>query len=92
MGKIISQVRNKKQFINQIVSDGVSVTVLYDQPKRETVPPSNEQIRQRLSAGEFSYILGIDPGMRTWNAAVRYNYNTGEEVIFEKKKNSLFMN
>lgn len=84
MDKINELVKNKKRFVHQIVSDGVSVTVLYDRPIREAVPPDDNEIRRLYEAGAFAYELGMDPGMRTWNATVRYDLNTGEEVIFRK--------
>lgn len=87
MDKINSQVRNKKRFVHQIVSDGVSVTVLYDRPEQAVALIDDEEIRRRHEAGEFDYELGIDPGMRTWNAAVRYCFKTNEEVTFEKNCN-----
>lgn len=84
MDKIKDLVKDKKQFGHQIVSDGVSVTILYDRVQQETVQIDDDEIRRRYNAGEFAYELGIDPGMRTWNAAVRYDFRTGEEVIFKK--------
>lgn len=37
-------------------------------------------VKQLYENGEFVYELGIDPGMKTWNATVRRNIATGKEV------------
>lgn len=84
MGKINRQVKYKKRFGKQIVTDGVSASVLYHQPKQEKAPIDDEQVKRKLVAGEIPIELSIDPGMRTWNAAVRYNFITHEEVIVDK--------
>lgn len=78
--KIVKMVKGKKAFDHQIVSDGVSVTVLYLKPIRPEPKISNEELVRRLAAGEFVYEAGVDPGMRTWNATVRRNVFTGGEV------------
>ena len=80
MDKINKLVNGKKQFERQILSDGVSATVLYLRQNRAEQPVPREEILRRYAAGEFTYELGIDPGMRTWNATVRRNCFTGEEV------------
>lgn len=53
---------------------------MYKRPKEEATPLSDEEIQQMWLA----YELGIDPGMGTWNATVRRNLLTGEEVTFKK--------
>lgn len=83
--KIDSQVNFKKDFAFQLMSDGVSVSVLYERPVGPTAALDDDEIRKMWLAGEFSYELGIDPGMRTWNATVRRDLRNGEEVIFEKQ-------
>lgn len=45
----------------------------------------NQELLQRYLAGEFFYELGIDPGERTYNATVRRDTRTGEEVSFQRK-------
>lgn len=84
MDKINSLANKHQTFNRQIYSDGVSASVSFKQPKAEDLDHeelSDEQIRGMWQRGEFSYELGIDPGMRTWNAAVRRDWLTGEEVI-----------
>lgn len=70
----------KKQFDHQIVSDGVSATVLYLKADRPKPSVSKQEVLRRYFSGWYSYLLGIDPGMRTWNATVRKCLRTGEEV------------
>lgn len=73
-------VRGRKVFDKQIVSDGVSSTVLYLKPTAEKQPISNEEVLDMYFGGMFYYILGVDPGERTYNATVQKNINTHEEV------------
>lgn len=80
LDKITKMVHGKKTFDFQILSDGVSVTMLFTKPKTPEVPVSKEEVLAQYHAGVFFYELGIDPGMRTWNATVRRNIKTGEEV------------
>lgn len=84
--KISAMVKGKKQFNLQIVTDGVSATVIYRRPKRAKPASMKETVRWLLSLGFFYYILGIDPGMRTFNATVRRDLRTGEEVCECNKK------
>lgn len=73
--------KRKKQFHYSIVTDGVSVSILYEKKiiDSEAVLSKEEIIRRYLN-GEFVYELGIDPGMKTWNATVRRTIATGKEV------------
>lgn len=80
LDKIMKMVNGKKTFDHQIVSDGVSATVCYFKPNQPEPVILNDELLRRYDAGEFWYELGIDPGMRTWNATVRRDYFTGEEV------------
>lgn len=47
---------------------------------QQTPEQRDEEIRRKYVNGEFDVELGIDPGMRTWNATVRYDLRTGIEV------------
>lgn len=78
--KIERMVHGRKVFDNQIVSDGVSATVLYLKPTIPKVPISDEEVLEMYNGGIFYHILGIDPGERTYNATVRKNISTEEEV------------
>lgn len=78
---IVKMVKNKKMFAHQIVSDGVSVSVIYKRPDQPEPEIPKEEVRRRFELGNFWYLLGIDPGMRTYNATVRRCLRTGEEVI-----------
>lgn len=78
--KIVKMVKAKKAFDHQIVTDGVSATVCYLKPDRPEPVVSKDELLRRYESGEFWYELGIDPGMRTWNATVRRDCSSGEEV------------
>lgn len=78
--KITRMVNGKKVFGNSIITDGVAATVLYDRPANPEPPISKAEVLRQLMADSFHYIIGIDPGMRTFNATVRMDLRTGEEV------------
>lgn len=81
--KIDRILKGNKRFHKHIVSDGVAVSILYEVPARELEPLVNDGIiRKRYQEGFYIYELGIDPGMKTWNATVRRNIHSGKEVIF----------
>lgn len=82
MLKIRRMGKSKKEFRFRFLSDGVSVSLQYDREKSESQPIDLEAIRQKLRDCFFWYILGIDPGMKTWNATVRRTCQTGKEVNF----------
>lgn len=75
--------KRHKQFHSFIVTDSVSASVLY---KKKTVPPTDqtEQILRDLQMGLIIYELGIDPGLKTWNATVRRTVppRTNKEVCY----------
>jgi hypothetical protein len=80
MNKIGKWVNFKKDFNEMICSDGVSVSIMYDKPK---VPPpvlSDQELLAEYRAKKFKYELGNDPAERTWNATVRRDLATKEEV------------
>lgn len=79
--KINGLVHNKREFNCQIVSDGVSATIVYKKPKATCIELSDEEVLEMYTSGQFPYELGIDPGERTYNATVRRCTITGEEVI-----------
>lgn len=83
MEKIKRLVKYKKEFGHSIVTDGVSCSILYEQPEQQAAETDDQEVLRRYQAGEFFYELGIDPGMRTWCAAVQRNIRTSEVVIFE---------
>ncbi|XP_055323050.1 uncharacterized protein LOC129578450 isoform X1 [Sitodiplosis mosellana] len=82
MDEIIKLVKNKKEFGDSIISDGVSASVLFKLPKQsKTVADEEEaETKRKYFANEFAYALGIDPGMRTFIASVRLDLKTGEET------------
>lgn len=81
MDKIHRILKSNKEFHYQIVSDGVSVSILYKVPKRVLQEMQNDHIvKKRYFEGFYVYEIGIDPGMKTWLAVVRRHINTGKEV------------
>ncbi|XP_031634573.1 uncharacterized protein LOC116347906 [Contarinia nasturtii] len=75
--KINRILKKKKEFHFTIVSNGESVSVLYKLSKHHLQRLLDDDIvRKRYLDGTFVYELGIDPGMKTWNATV----NTRKEV------------
>lgn len=79
---VINRVLKKnKEFHYTIVSNGVSVSILYRMKKEDLKCLLDDGIiRKRYLEGKFVYELGIDPGMKTWNATVRRTIKTGKEV------------
>lgn len=70
-----------KEFQYSIVCDGVSASILYKVPKNVLEQlESDDIIKKRYEDGHYHYELGIDPGMRTWNATVRRHIASGKEV------------
>lgn len=84
IAKIFRLGKRKKQFHYTIVKDGVGVSILYEKKKAgdsQFQPQmTREQIIDAYLNGHFIYELGIDPGMKTWNATVRRTIATGKEV------------
>lgn len=81
MEKINRILKTNKEFHYQIVSDGLSASILYKVPKRVLEQMLNDRIvKERYYSGLYMYELGIDPGMKTWLAVVRRYINTGKEV------------
>lgn len=72
--------RLKKQFRFMILSDGVSVSILYTKLRRDSKPMDESEIIRKYLNGDFVYELGIDPGMKTWNATTRRTIETGKEA------------
>lgn len=80
--KIVRMATRQKQFHYEIVTDGKSVSILYERKKGAGTGATmtKEEIIQKYLRGEFIYEVGIDPGMKTWNASVRRTIATGKEV------------
>lgn len=77
----INRLLKTKEFHFHIVSDGISVSILYKVPKRLIQALSNDDlVKKRYMDGFYVYELGIDPGMKTWLAVVRRYIDTGKEV------------
>lgn len=76
----ISKIGKAKEFDYAIVTDSVACSLCYMQPERAPADFSNEQIDDMYENGEFEFVLGMDPGVRTWNATVRKHIQSGVEV------------
>lgn len=73
-----------KRFHYLVRSDGVSISILYEVPKNTLEQLENDElVRKRYDDGLYVYELGIDPGMKTWNATVRRHIDSGKEVRYE---------
>lgn len=80
MAEINRLKKPNQQFHHMIVLDSVSASVLYRTPKCENTGFNKQIIKQKLEDNEYKYIIGIDPGMKTYLAGVRRNIATGVEV------------
>lgn len=69
-----------KTFDLTIMTDSVSVSLIYVKANRPLDQIDLEKIRRMYANFEFVYELGVDPGVRTWNATVRRRIDTGTEV------------
>lgn len=76
----ISKVGNRKEFDFAIVTDSVAVSLCYVKPERPLIEFTNEQINDMYENNQFTFVLGMDPGVRTWNATVRKHIQSGVEV------------
>ncbi|XP_031636640.1 uncharacterized protein LOC116349379 [Contarinia nasturtii] len=78
--KVQQLVHFKKYFDFQICSDGVSVSMMYKKPKLPPLEISDAEIMKMYKGNKLKYAIGCDPGMKTWNASVRRDLDTKEEV------------
>lgn len=80
--KMARLVHFKQAFNYQICSDGVSASIMFNEPKHPPVEPDDSEVLKMYRSNRFVYELGVDPGERTYNATVRRCIATGEEVKF----------
>lgn len=81
MQEINKVLKANKEFHCQVLCDGVSASILYKVKK--TVLEQLEKddlVQKQYHDGGFMYVLGIDPGLKTWNATVRRHIQSGKEV------------
>lgn len=79
--KIHRFVKKKAVFHCAIVTDGVGVSILYERSEGATKQQmTRAEIVRKYLNGEFVFELGVDPGLKTWNATVRKTIATGKEV------------
>jgi len=74
-------VKGKYEFWFEIITDGVSATALFLRPSKMQAAISDDELFERYMHDEFEYEISIDPGMRTYIAALQRNIKTQEEVI-----------
>lgn len=77
----INRILKTNKTFAHIVSDGVSVSIVYKVPKRVVENMEADGIvKKKFNEGHYVYEIGIDPGMKTWLAVVRRHISTGKEV------------
>lgn len=76
----IKSMGKQKKFHYQFLSDSVSVSLVYIKNKSTTDANIEQQISNDFNTNKIIYELGIDPGMKTWNATVRRTISTNKEV------------
>lgn len=81
MEKINRVLKANKQFHYQIMCNGVSASILYT-VKKKTIVQNDDLVRKRYDEGFYVYELGLDPGMKCWNATVRRTIKSGKEVRY----------
>lgn len=79
MDKIRRNGKHAKSFYGQIVTDGVSASVIYEREKRSTFF-CRIMILASYLQGLYLNVIGIDPGDKTWLAGVRRHIWTRAEV------------
>lgn len=80
MDKINQIGGNNKQFDCSIVTNSVSVSINYIKLNCESNEIGLEQIKEMYDKCEFVFELGIDPGIKTFNATVRRRIENQTEV------------
>lgn len=79
--KINRILKVNKTFHYHVVSDGVSMSILYKVRNRVLDQLLTDGvIKHRYEDGFYVYELAIDPNMKTWMAVVRRDIQTGKEV------------
>lgn len=80
MDKIRRNGKRAKGFYGQIVTDGVSASVIYVRQRQTTIFFCLLMIIAKWSKGHFVNVIGIDPGDKTWLAGVRRHIRSRVEV------------
>lgn len=81
--KRIAKKNKRKHFHFQILTDSVSASLLFKKPKQNNIidhEAVKSMIRAKYGEGYYVYEIGIDPGDKTYIAAVIRNIRTGVEV------------
>lgn len=72
--------RNKHEFRFHMLSDGVSVCLQYDKPRRDEQLSQDAVIKELFEQDLVDNEIGIDVNMRTYMAVVRRNVRNDAEV------------
>lgn len=78
-----------KTFDCTIMTNSDSVSLIFVKANRALDQIDLAKIRRMYENFEFVYELGVDPGVRTWNATVRRRIDTGSEVC-ESEMNTFY--
>lgn len=76
----IKKIGRKKIFDHAIVTDSMSASLQFLEKQRDTEEKSDEDVAKAWEEGEFEFGLGMDTGVRTWNAIDRLHFKTLSEV------------
>lgn len=76
----IERIGKGKDFDCAVVTDSVAVSLCFVKPERPSIEYTDDQIRYMYENKWFTFVLGMDPGVRTWNATVRKHIESGVEV------------
>lgn len=90
MDKIRRNGNHAKQFYGQIVTDGISASVIYEKRPRQSTFSCLIMIVAAFFRGLFLNVIGVDPGDKTWIAGVRRNIWTRVEVSSANQFENLF--
>lgn len=91
MDKIRKNGKQHKMFYGQIVTDSVSASVIYERGARAILYCMFSMIMAWFN-NQYKNVIGIDPGDKTWMAAVRRNIQSRVEVSNVKQfQNVLYL-
>lgn len=76
----INAIGKQRTFDFAIVTDSVDASLCFVKPQSDSVKFTDEQIADMYDNNSFDFVLGMDPGVRTWNATVRKHIQSGVEV------------
>lgn len=81
MKKIHAMASSKLKFRYFFLTDGVSVSLLYNVPPKKPTIVKPKDVKAMLDRGLVDVEAALDPGMNMKIACVQRNVHTGQEVI-----------